>query len=394
LAFKQSALRDRELANYLNENFVCTFKQVSSFSVTTRERRYILAKDKKASDYSHKQKKGGNVASYFCDSNSRVLEIVVGPVKPNRLAFSARQAYALHQRMKDASLEAQYELARKHIADLIEDQTLQWFEKCLIEKQWNGFTRSRYNQDGNYSDKAIVEASRCTLVTAMGTRSGFQGRQPTTLEEFNLLPGLNQYGFMHLPQAKRWDSLSKAHVDDQRPMDKQLFCENLLLAELPLVRIDKIEQPVFEILMGQPYMTIDRGFAEKLANIKSTFASGKGVVIAITERVGDHRQAVVKKKIAPWGRNYLLDYRAIRKQLEHFEVFELKESELLLVMSALKLPPPKITTNRSSVEMYGPGVAVFDHDGKLRKLVGAIRGRQLVSKTMKLLTRELPTTGG
>ena len=367
MAFKQSALNDKELANYLNENFVCTFKQVSSFSVTTRERRYILAKDKKASDYSHKRKRGGNVASYFCDSNSRVLEIVVGPVRPNRLAVSARQAYALHQRMKDASLEAQYELARKHIADLIEDQTLQRFEKCLVEKQWDGFTRSKYNQDGDYSDEAIVEASRCTLVTAMAARPGLQGRLPKTLEEFNLLPGLNQYGYMR---------------------------ENLLLAELPLVRIDKIEQPVFEILMGQPYMTIDRGFAEKLANIKSTFASGKGVVIAVTERVRDHRQAAVEKKIAPWGRNYLLDYRGIRKQLEHFEVFELKESELLLVMSELKLRPPKIATNRSSVEMYGPGAAVFDHDGKLRKLVGAIRGRQLVSKTMKLLTRELATTGG
>ena len=57
-----NALANPEVGKYLNENFVSSFQKVATFKIVGG------------------QKQGGNVASYFCAPDGRVLHVVAGPV--------------------------------------------------------------------------------------------------------------------------------------------------------------------------------------------------------------------------------------------------------------------------------------------------------------------------
>ncbi len=57
-----SALSDKKVGEYLDQNFVCAFQRVGTFKIVG------------------KQKQGGNVASYFCAPDGRVLHAIAGPV--------------------------------------------------------------------------------------------------------------------------------------------------------------------------------------------------------------------------------------------------------------------------------------------------------------------------
>jgi hypothetical protein len=57
-----SALSDKKVGEYLGQHFVCAFQRVGTFKIVG------------------KQKQGGNVASYFCAPDGRVLHAIAGPV--------------------------------------------------------------------------------------------------------------------------------------------------------------------------------------------------------------------------------------------------------------------------------------------------------------------------
>jgi len=67
-----SALADPEVGKYLNEYFVSSFQKVATFRIVGA------------------QKQGGNVASYFCAPDGRVLHVVAGPVNAPTLLREAR----------------------------------------------------------------------------------------------------------------------------------------------------------------------------------------------------------------------------------------------------------------------------------------------------------------
>jgi hypothetical protein len=66
------ALSNSEVANYLNQHFVCSFQKVGNFRIVNG------------------QKQGGNVASYFTLPDGRVLHVVAGPVPAATLLNEAR----------------------------------------------------------------------------------------------------------------------------------------------------------------------------------------------------------------------------------------------------------------------------------------------------------------
>ena len=74
-----NALADQKVADYLNENFVCTYLKVGTFQVIGG------------------QKVGGNVASYFCLPDSSVVHAVPGKVDANKLLNEARWAYEVRK---------------------------------------------------------------------------------------------------------------------------------------------------------------------------------------------------------------------------------------------------------------------------------------------------------
>ena len=67
-----NALNDPQLGKYLSEHFVSAFQKVGTFRIVGE------------------QKQGGNVASYFCAQDGRVLHVVAGPVDAQTLLQEAR----------------------------------------------------------------------------------------------------------------------------------------------------------------------------------------------------------------------------------------------------------------------------------------------------------------
>lgn len=67
-----NALADPAVGKYLNEHFVSAFQKVGTFRIVGR------------------QKQGGNVASYFCAQDGRVLHVVAGPVNAQTLLKEAK----------------------------------------------------------------------------------------------------------------------------------------------------------------------------------------------------------------------------------------------------------------------------------------------------------------
>lgn len=67
-----NALADPRVGRYLNEYFVSSFQKVATFKIVGG------------------QKQGGNVASYFCAPDGRVLHVVAGPVNADTLLREAK----------------------------------------------------------------------------------------------------------------------------------------------------------------------------------------------------------------------------------------------------------------------------------------------------------------
>ncbi len=67
-----NALANPEVGKYLNEHFVSSFQKVATFRIVGN------------------QKQGGNVASYFCAPDGRVLHVVAGPVNADTLLREAK----------------------------------------------------------------------------------------------------------------------------------------------------------------------------------------------------------------------------------------------------------------------------------------------------------------
>ncbi len=67
-----NALANDEVGKYLNENFVSSYQKVATFKIVDG------------------QKQGGNVASYFCAPDGRVLHVVAGPVDAATLLREAK----------------------------------------------------------------------------------------------------------------------------------------------------------------------------------------------------------------------------------------------------------------------------------------------------------------
>jgi len=70
------ALANPEVGKYLNENFVSSFQKVATFKIVGGA------------------KQGGNVASYFCAPDGRVLHVVAGPVNAATMIREAKWVVA------------------------------------------------------------------------------------------------------------------------------------------------------------------------------------------------------------------------------------------------------------------------------------------------------------
>jgi hypothetical protein len=80
-----NALNNDEVGKFLNENFVSSFQKVATFRIVGN------------------QKQGGNVASYFCAPDGRVLHVVAGPVDAATILREAKWVVETTEKAMDAS---------------------------------------------------------------------------------------------------------------------------------------------------------------------------------------------------------------------------------------------------------------------------------------------------
>jgi hypothetical protein len=80
-----NALNNPEVGKYLNEHFVSGFQKVGTFKIVGQ------------------QKQGGNVASYFCAPDGRVLHCVAGPVDAATLIREAKWVVETTKKAIDVS---------------------------------------------------------------------------------------------------------------------------------------------------------------------------------------------------------------------------------------------------------------------------------------------------
>jgi hypothetical protein len=80
-----NALAGPEVGKYLNEYFVSSFQKVATFKIVGN------------------QKQGGNVASYFCAPDGRVLHVVAGPVNADTLLREAKWVVETTKKAMEAS---------------------------------------------------------------------------------------------------------------------------------------------------------------------------------------------------------------------------------------------------------------------------------------------------
>jgi hypothetical protein len=117
-----NALANAKVADYLNENFICTYLKVGTFQIIDG------------------QKVGGNVASYFCLADSSVVHAVPGKVDANKLINEARWAYEVRKSaltfstdLGGAKLEPDM---RKYVARIKQSHTERYFAEA--NGQWLG----------------------------------------------------------------------------------------------------------------------------------------------------------------------------------------------------------------------------------------------------------------
>jgi len=80
-----NALANPEVGKFLNENFVSSFQKVATFRIVGN------------------QKQGGNVASYFCAPDGRVLHVIAGPVNAAQMLSEAKWVVTTTEKaMKEA----------------------------------------------------------------------------------------------------------------------------------------------------------------------------------------------------------------------------------------------------------------------------------------------------
>jgi hypothetical protein len=99
-----SALQRPDVGRYLNRHFVSSFQKVATFQVNGL------------------QKQGGNVATYFCTPDGRVLHAVAGPVDGTTLLREARW------------VNENYQLAQMGEPNL--EQLQHFFRKAHAERLW------------------------------------------------------------------------------------------------------------------------------------------------------------------------------------------------------------------------------------------------------------------
>ena len=183
------------------EYYVATFRKVGNFRVALYQNGSGRGKP------SHLRKQGGNVVTYFCTPDGEVLHLLVGPTPPERIAEAARWAVDAHARVRR---EGGSEFARR---------------AAVLSRLHREAARKRVG--GEAPD--VLFAAEAEVVDE---------------ERFAAAHRL-----LYAEEVLR----VVRSVDEQASSTVQSWTPHLLLAQLPYVELELLQEPVFELLAGQQF---------------------------------------------------------------------------------------------------------------------------------------------
>ena len=222
-----NALANEEVGKYLNENFVSSYQKVATFKIANG------------------QKQGGNVASYFCAPDGRVLHVVAGPVDAATLL---REAKWVVETTRAAMKEAKDDGAKFKA----------YFRKAHAER-----LRREHG--------LVVEPVTFDPPVAQDENSALTYRDPTGRPLAPVLPPPPIDG----PDVTfKYAQETAARAADARPVADKAGRRwslgnqgrvHMLMAAHSLVKIDKVYGSVFEGILGEKVSTkpvqVDKPFS-------------------------------------------------------------------------------------------------------------------------------------
>jgi hypothetical protein len=215
-----NALANPEVGKYLNEYFVSSFQKVATFRIVNGV-----------------QKQGGNVASYFCAPDGRVLHIIAGPVDAGTMLREAKW---------------------------VVDST----KKAMAESKGDGATFKAYFRKAHAerlrNENGLVVEPVTFDPPAQDENSALTYRDPTGRPLAPVLPPPPLDGpdvTLHLAKAAPAGSggLMRAGIVADRAGRRWVLDNqgrvNMLLAGHAMVKIEKIYGAIFEGILGEKIST-------------------------------------------------------------------------------------------------------------------------------------------
>jgi hypothetical protein len=212
-----NALANPEVGKFVNENFVSAFQKVATFKIVGG------------------QKQGGNVATYFCAPDGRVLHIIAGPVDANTFLAEAKWVVETAKKaMEDSKGDgAKFKaIMRQAHADKLKN------ESGLVVQAVTYDPPEDQDKDGalTYNDpKGVPLAPKLPPPPIDGPDVSFKDKQEAAGKALGAADIQDRKG-------GRWVLGNQGRVD-------------MLLAGHGMVKIEKLYGSVFENILGEKIST-------------------------------------------------------------------------------------------------------------------------------------------
>jgi hypothetical protein len=257
------------VARYFAANFVAAHQQVGSFEVVNQ--------------FGNLQKNGGNVASYFCKPDGRVIHALAGPAKAEELLAEAHWAIAIeHEAEGDAgrfasahrramlSLEQRGRTAAPYQIHRLLAQAQLPALKDVYQNIFENIVGQRLSQpetELDHAERAFAAAKRSKLPILLILHKG--GDNQVVLREWKwTITGQSQ------AQAKTFDALTRCYVVVALPLS-ELAAFSHRLGVSPYAAPDQ----------GSPLFVIARSNARQLSAVTTwdktdelAYALAQGIV--------------------------------------------------------------------------------------------------------------------
>jgi hypothetical protein len=231
------------------------------------------------------EKNGGNVVTYFCTPDMRVVHFVVGPVSAGVLHDEAAWAHRVYDEVKNRSID---ELTKAQ-AD------------ALAYKQLDAVRREHVAM---LDDQAKISVRSAALQFAQKPRSAGAMYQSDSY---------GRTSKKRLPPPRRWESLIWNVGGDKEERVHRI------LAVDPLPLLAEVDSSVFQQIAGERVNDRDGSVDRTMAKVKQAGKEGRPMLF-VFHRHWEYEKSTYMKR--------LYEHQASRKLLRQFEIVELPLKEL------------------------------------------------------------------